>query len=75
MNAIRIARAATGKDTVLKFEGHYHGQHDYAMISVEAPPPVAGLEEYPRPLPYSAGIPSLVLDTVIVSPWNNLEGV
>jgi glutamate-1-semialdehyde 2,1-aminomutase len=73
MNAIRIARAATGKDTVLKFEGHYHGQHDYAMISVEAPPPVAGLEEYPRPLPYSAGIPSLVLDTVIVSPWNNLR--
>jgi len=58
---------------VLIFEGHYHGQHDYAMISVEAPPSVAGLEEYPRPLPYSAGIPSLVLDTVIVSPWNNLR--
>ena len=73
MNAIRIARAATGKDMVLKFEGHYHGQHDYAMISVEAPPSVAGLEEYPRPLPYSAGIPSLVLDTVIVSAWNNLR--
>lgn len=73
MNAIRIARAATGKDMVLKFEGHYHGQHDYAMISVEAPPSVAGLEEYPRPLPYSAGIPSLALDTVIVSPWNNLR--
>ena len=72
-NAIRIARAATGKDMILKFEGHYHGQHDYAMISVEAPPSVAGLEEYPRPLPYSAGIPSLVLDTVIVSPWNNLR--
>lgn len=72
-NAIRIARAATGKDMILKFEGHYHGQHDYAMISVEAPPSVAGLEDYPRPLPYSAGIPSLVLDTVIVSPWNNLR--
>lgn len=72
-NAIRIARAATGKDMVLKFEGHYHGQHDYAMISVEVPPSVAGLEEYPRPLPYSAGIPALVLDTVIVSPWNNLR--
>jgi glutamate-1-semialdehyde 2,1-aminomutase len=72
-NAVRIARAATGKDMILKFEGHYHGQQDYAMISVEAPPSVAGLEEYPRPLPYSAGIPSLVLDTVIVSPWNNLR--
>jgi glutamate-1-semialdehyde 2,1-aminomutase len=75
LNAIRIARAATGKDMILKFEGHYHGQHDYAMISVEAPPQVAGLEDYPRPLPYSAGIPALALDTVIVSPWNNLRAL
>ncbi|MGI0128778.1 MAG: aminotransferase class III-fold pyridoxal phosphate-dependent enzyme, partial [Thermoplasmata archaeon] len=50
MNAIRIARAVTGKDAILKFEGHYHGQHDYALISAEAPPIVAGLDEYPRPL-------------------------
>jgi glutamate-1-semialdehyde 2,1-aminomutase len=74
-NAIRIARAATGKDMVLKFEGHYHGNHDYALVSVEAPPAVAGLEESPRSLPYSAGIPSLVLDTVIVSPWNNARAL
>lgn len=74
-NAIRIARAATGKDVILKFEGHYHGQHDYAMVSVEAPPVVAGMEEYPRSLPYSAGIPSLVLDTVVVSPWNNAKAL
>jgi len=74
-NAVRIARAATGKDLILKFEGHYHGQHDYAMVSVEAPPVVAGMEEYPRSLPYSAGIPSLVLDTVIVSPWNNTKAL
>ncbi len=74
-NAVRIARAATGKDLILKFEGHYHGQHDYAMVSVEAPPVVAGMEEYPRSLPYSAGIPSLVLDTVIVAPWNNAKAL
>lgn len=74
-NAVRIARAATGKDIILKFEGHYHGQHDYALVSVEAPPVVAGMEEYPRSLPYSAGIPSLVLDTVIVSPWNNAKAL
>ena len=74
-NALRIARAATGKDLVLKFEGHYHGQHDYAMVSVEAPPVVAGMEEYPRSLPYSAGIPSLVLDTVVVAPWNNAKAL
>ena len=55
MNAMRIARAVTGKDVILKFEGHYHGQHDYALISAEAPPIVAGLDEYPRPMPNSAG--------------------
>src|SRR5208337_3294383 len=60
LNAVRVARAATGKDVILKFEGHYHGQHDYAMVSVEAPPVVAGMEEYPRSLPYSAGIPSMI---------------
>ena len=69
MNAIRIARAATGKDGILKFEGHYHGQHDYALISAEAPPIVAGLDEYPRPMPNSAGIPPGVTDYVTVAPY------
>ncbi|HTS33660.1 MAG TPA: aspartate aminotransferase family protein [Thermoplasmata archaeon] len=72
MNAIRIARAVTGKDAILKFEGHYHGQHDYALISAEAPPIVAGLDEYPRPLPNSAGIPPGVTDYVMVAQYNSL---
>ncbi len=72
MNAIRIARAVTGKDGILKFEGHYHGQHDYALISAEAPPIVAGLDEYPRPLPNSAGIPPGVTDYVTVAPYNSI---
>jgi len=72
MNAIRIARAVTGKDGILKFEGHYHGQHDYALISAEAPPIVAGLDEYPRPLPNSAGIPPGVTDYVMVAQYNSL---
>ncbi len=71
-NAIRIARAVTGKDAILKFEGHYHGQHDYALISAEAPPIVAGLDEYPRPLPNSAGIPPGVTDYVMVAQYNSL---
>ncbi|MEM3540165.1 MAG: aspartate aminotransferase family protein [Thermoplasmata archaeon] len=73
--AMRIARAATGKDKVLKFEGHYHGLHDYAAISVEAPPPVAGLKWFPKSLPYSAGIPSSVMETVVVASWNDLESL
>jgi len=72
-NALRIARAATGKDMILKFEGHYHGLHDYAAVSVEAPPPVSGLRWFPKSLPYSAGIPPEVMDTVVVASWNDLE--
>jgi glutamate-1-semialdehyde 2,1-aminomutase len=75
MNAIRIARAVTGKDGILKFEGHYHGQHDYALISAEAPPIVAGLDEYPRPLPNSAGIPPGVTDYVTVAPFNSIPAL
>jgi glutamate-1-semialdehyde 2,1-aminomutase len=75
MNAIRIARAVTGKDGLLKFEGHYHGQHDYALISAEAPPIVAGLDEYPRPLPNSAGIPPGVTDYVMVAAYNSITSV
>lgn len=74
-NALRIARAATGKDMILKFEGHYHGLHDYGAVSVEAPPPVAGLKWFPKSLPYSAGIPQGVMDTVVVSSWNDLESL
>ncbi len=75
MNAIRIARAVTGKDVILKFEGHYHGQHDYALISTEAPPMVAGLAEYPRPLPNSAGIPEEVMKYTMVAPYNSIPAV
>jgi len=72
MNAIRIARAVTGKDAILKFEGHYHGQHAYALISAEAPPMVAGLDEYPRPILNSAGIPPGVTDYVMVAQYNSI---
>ena len=47
MEAIRIARAFTGRDKILKFEGHYHGHHDYVLFSVESPSIVAGLEQAP----------------------------
>lgn len=74
-NAIRVARAATGKDVVLKFEGHYHGMHDYGAVSVESPPIVSGLKWFPKSLPYSAGIPPQVVDTVMVATWNDLDGL
>jgi glutamate-1-semialdehyde 2,1-aminomutase len=71
MEAVRIARAATGKDKIIKFEGHYHGHHDYVLFSVDAPSPVSGLETSPMKLPYFPGIPEEVGKTVIVAQWNN----
>jgi glutamate-1-semialdehyde 2,1-aminomutase len=71
MEAIRIARAVTGKDKILKFEGHYHGHHDYVLFSVDSPSPVSGLESSPNKLPYFPGIPEEVSKTVIIAPWNN----
>ena len=75
MEAVRIARAATGKDKILKFEGHYHGHHDYVLFSVDSPSPVSGLEASPHKLPYFPGIPDEVAKTVIVAPWNNLTAL
>ena len=71
MEAVRFARAATGKDKILKFEGHYHGHHDYVLFSVDSPAPVSGLEASPTKLPYFPGIPDEVAKTVLVAPWNN----
>lgn len=69
MHAIRMARAVTGKDRIVKFEGAYHGQHDYVMFSVE--PSEIGLEIKPYSVPYDPGVPDEISKTVIVSPWNN----
>ena len=71
MEAVRIARAITGKDKIIKFEGHYHGHHDSVLFSVDSPSPVSGLETNPTKLPYYPGIPEGVSRSVIVAPWNN----
>ena len=58
MLALRLARAFTGRRKFLRFEGHYHGWHDYAAIGFGPP-----FDE-----PMSAGIPDFVFDTVIIAP-------
>ena len=67
MYAIRLARAHTGRDKILKFEGGYHGMSGEALMSL-AP---KRLENYPLAVPDSAGIPESVRDSVIVAPFNN----
>ena len=74
MHAMRLARAYTGRDKIVKFEGQYHGVHDYALISV-LPVDVADLgdPENPVRLAWGRGIPGPVADTIIPARYNDVE--
>jgi glutamate-1-semialdehyde 2,1-aminomutase len=67
--ALRIARAATRRARILKFEGGFLGGNDYALMSFV--PPLSS--EPAAVVPSSAGIPAAVEDTVLVAPFNDLE--
>jgi glutamate-1-semialdehyde 2,1-aminomutase len=67
--ALRLARAFTGREKILKFEGAYHGHHDYAMWSYGP----TRLVDYPEPLPDTAGIPDCIKDCVLIAPYNDLD--
>ncbi len=71
--AIRTARAFTGKYKIAKFEGGYHGTHEYAAVSVR--PPADKLDPNgPTAIPEHPGQPPSVSEDVIVLPYNDLEG-
>jgi len=74
-HAIRVARAFTGKNKIIKFEGGYHGWHDYVNISVTPTLKEAGPSELPNPVPDSNGIPQDTVENTIVLPFNNLPVV
>ncbi|MGF1502616.1 MAG: aspartate aminotransferase family protein [Paracoccaceae bacterium] len=67
MFAVRVARAATGRSKILKFEGGYHGMAPEAQMSL-AP---KRLVNFPSPVPDSAGIPDGVAAEVLVAPFND----
>ncbi len=71
MDAIRIARAATGRDTIMKIFGSYHGHHDYVMVSIGVPYGKIGDRENYESLPYGGGIPKAVSDMTIPVPFND----
>jgi glutamate-1-semialdehyde 2,1-aminomutase len=73
MNAVRLARAVTGRAKIAKFEGAYHGTHDWVMVSVSPDPRAAGGRRRPKPVAWSAGIPPAVLKHTVVLPWNDAE--
>ncbi len=71
MQAIRVMRAFTGKEKVAKFEGAYHGWHDYASWSIYAHADQMGPAERPHAVPESAGIPDTIRDTIVMLPYND----
>ena len=72
MMAIRAARAFTGREKIAKFEGGYHGAHEYVSVSVR--PPLEKLDPSgPTPIPEYGGMPRSILDQVIVLPYNDLD--
>ena len=72
MDAIRIARGLTGRDTIVKIFGSYHGHHDYAMVSIGVPYEKIGDRENYDSLPYGGGIPSVVAEMTIAVPFNDI---
>ncbi|MBW2427894.1 MAG: aspartate aminotransferase family protein [Deltaproteobacteria bacterium] len=70
MLAWRLMRAASNKPMIAKFEGCYHGWHDYAQWSVFADPKTMGPAERPNMSAGSAGIPDGARDTMLVLPFN-----
>jgi glutamate-1-semialdehyde 2,1-aminomutase len=66
--ALRLARAYRKRDKILKFEGGFHGTHDYSLMSVAPRSPKA----WPAPTPDSAGIPQAIQENVLIAPFNDL---
>jgi glutamate-1-semialdehyde 2,1-aminomutase len=68
MFALRMARVFTRREKVLKFEGGWHGLHDYGMIGNWH----IGVAPYPTPVPDIGGIPKGALESVLIAPFNDL---
>jgi glutamate-1-semialdehyde 2,1-aminomutase len=75
MHAIRLARAATGRDKIIKFEGAYHGLHDSALVSVKPHAPEFGDIDNPTAVPGGLGVPESAIANVKIATFNNLATV
>ena len=75
MDAIRVARAATGRDVICKVEGTYHGHHDAVMFSVVPNADVMGGRERPAKAPVSRGLVKDASRYIEVVPFNDAEAL
>ena len=72
MHAIKVARARSGKDKIAKFEGGYHGVHDYAMVSSILATQMGPIED-PQSVPDTPGIPQACVDQVLTLSYRQPE--
>ncbi len=74
MHAVRLARAATGRDKIIKIEGGYHGLHDSVLVSLKPKAEEVGDPNFPTSVPGGAGIPKGTLQNTVVAQFNDLPG-
>jgi glutamate-1-semialdehyde 2,1-aminomutase len=75
MDTVRLGRAASGKDVLLKIEGSYHGHHDAVMYSVVPTMDSSGPHERPWSVPFSRGIPKETAESTMVVPFNDVQAL
>jgi glutamate-1-semialdehyde 2,1-aminomutase len=73
MDAIRVARAATGRDVICKIEGSYHGHHDAVMFSIVPNADLMGGRDRPASAPVSKGMTKDAAKYIAVTPFNDAE--
>jgi glutamate-1-semialdehyde 2,1-aminomutase len=73
LDAVRIMRALTGRNLIMKIEGSYHGHHDSLMVSVFPSKQDAGPRDHPAPVPQTLGLPDGVAEQVVVVPFNDAD--
>ena len=75
LDSVRLARAFTGRDRLIKIEASYHGHHDALMVSVEPDPEKMGPVEAPNSVPQTEGIPRAIVELTSVVPFNDLPAM
>ncbi len=75
MHTLRLAREFTGREKFIKFDGHFHGYHDYVMWNYGGFSPADVPAGAPRHAVKSGGVPAGIANYVILLPFNDLEAV
>lgn len=75
MNAVRAARAFTGRDLIVKMEGGYHGSYDDFEVSVHPDLTLAGPADAPVGVMDTRGVPKSTLHDVVVTPFNDVDAL